>query len=101
MAIKIKHGLVDFQTKVTLSPFRGDPEEVNVTYAFFPVSQAREMSDKLTVSEFVREVVRHVDGLDADYSADALGELLDWNPAMGLQFITGFWQGLTAAREKT
>lgn len=98
--IKIKHGAINFKADVTLTPFEGEPEDVKVTYRFVPASKARELAEQKTVLQFLEEVVEDIPGLEAPYSKETLAELLDWNPAMGLELMTGFWTGLTAARAK-
>ena len=100
MAIKIKHGAINFKTDVTLTPFEGEPEAAAVTYRFFPASKAREMAEGKSVQQFLAEIIEDINGLEDPYSPEVLAELLDWHPAMGVELMTGFWQVLAGARAK-
>jgi hypothetical protein len=98
--IKIKHGAINFQAPVTLTPFEGEPDEVTVTYKFLPMSQAKALAEKKSVVEFLGELIEDIQGLEVPYSTETLAELLDWNPAMGMELMTGFWRGASEARAK-
>lgn len=98
--ITVRHNVTEFTATVPLTPFCGQPEDVTIHYAFFTAKAAREMMDKKSVPEVCAELVRGWEGVDVPFSQAAMDEMLDYNPAMGLELISGFWRGLSQARAK-
>lgn len=98
--IKIKHDVTQFTADVTLTPFGGDPEKVQVTYKFLPATAVKALSDSKTILELLQEMVLDISGLELPYNDAVLKDLLDWNPSMGVELMQGYWLGLTQAKAK-
>lgn len=98
--IKIKPEVSTFKSAVNLTPFGGDAESVTIEFAYMPVSKAMELTKEKTVGEVLAEIVKGWDGIDAPFTPEALADLLDHNPAMGLELFNGFFAGLTESRAK-
>ena len=98
--IKIKPEVSTFKSAVKLTPFGGDAESVTIEFAYMPVSQAMELAKEKTVGEVLAEIIKGWDGIDEKFSAESLAELLDHNPAMGLELFNGFFAGLAESRAK-
>lgn len=98
--IKIKPEISTFKAPVKLTPFGGEAETVTIEFAYMPVSKAMELSKEKTVGEVLAEIIKGWDGIEGEFSAKALADLLDHNPAMGLELFQGFFAGLAESRAK-
>ena len=99
--IKIKPEVPStFNTPVKLTPFGGEAESVNIEYLYMPVSEAMELANKKTIGEMLAEIIKGWDGIEASFTTESLAELLDYNPAMGLELFNGFFAGLAESRAK-
>lgn len=98
--IKIKPEVSTFKVPVKLTPFGGDAESVTIEFAYMPVSKAMEIAKEKTIGEMLAEIIKGWDGIEAKFSPESLSELLDHNPAMGLELFNGFFAGLAESRAK-
>ena len=98
--IKIKPEVSTFKAPVKLTPFGGDAESVTIEFAYMPVSKAMEIAKEKTIGEMLAEIIKGWDGIEAPFTPDSLTELLDHNPAMGLELFNGFFAGLAESRAK-
>lgn len=98
--IKIKPEISTFKAPVQLTPFGAEPETVAIEYAYMPVSKTIDLTKEKTIAEVLAEIVRGWEGIDAPFSQEALAELTDHNPAIGLELFQGFFTALSGARAK-
>ena len=98
--IKIKPEISTFKAPVRVTPFGGDAESVTIEFAYMPVSKAMEIAKEKTIGEMLAEIIKGWDGIEAAFTPESLTELLDHNPAMGLELFTGFFAGLAESRAK-
>lgn len=98
--IKIKPEVSTFKAVVKLTPFGADPEDVTIEYQYMPISKAVEMSKEKTVGEALHEMVKGWDGIDGKFSAKALTDLIDHNPAIGMELFQGYFSALAETRAK-
>ena len=98
--IKIKPEIATFKATVKVTPFGGDAESVTIEFAYMPVSKAMELAKEKTVGEVLAEIIKGWDGIEAPFTPESLTELLDHNPAMGLELFNGFFAGLAESRAK-
>ena len=98
--IKIKPEVSTFKAPVKLTPFGGDAESVTIEFAYMPLSKAMEIAKEKTIGEMLAEIIKGWDGIEAPFTPDSLTELLDHNPAMGLELFNGFFAGLAESRAK-
>ena len=98
--IKIKPEISTFKAPVKVTPFGGEAESVTTEFAYMPVSKAMELAKEKTVGEVLAEIVKGWDGIEAPFAPESLTELLDHNPAMGLELFNGFFAGLAESRAK-
>ena len=98
--IKIKPEVSNFKSSVKLTPFGGDAESVTIEFAYMPVSKAMELAKEKTIGEMLAEIIKGWDGIEAKFAPESLAELLDHNPAMGLELFNGFFAGLAESRAK-
>ena len=76
------------------------PKGVTIEFRYMPVSEAMELAKKKTIGEMLAEIIKGWDGIEATFSPESLAELLDYNPAMGLELFNGFFAGLAESRAK-
>ena len=99
--IKIKPEVSStFKTPVKVTPFGGEAESITVEYQYMPVSKAQELSKEKTVGEVLAEIVKGWEGVEDEFSIEALAGLLDYNPAMGMELFQGYFAGLAESRAK-
>ena len=98
--IKIKPEISTFKATVKVTPFGGEAESVTIEFAYMPVSKAMELAKEKTVGEVLAEIVKGWDGIEGKFSAKALTELLDHNPAIGMELFQGYFAAMAETRAK-
>ena len=98
--IKIKPEVSTFKAPVKLTPFGGEAESVTIEFAYMPVSKAMEIAKEKTIGEMLAEIIKGWDGIESPFTPESRAELLDHNPAMGLELFNGFFAGLAESRAK-
>lgn len=100
--ITIKPAISTFSAQVQLTPFgAGEPESATVEYRYMPVSKAQELCKDKSVPEAVAALVAGWGAeIDAPYSPENLTQLLDHNPGMAMELLSGYWRGLLDSRAK-
>ena len=98
--IKIKPEISSFKAPVKVTPFGGEAEEIVVEYAYMPISKALDLGKDKTVAEVLSEIVKGWDGVDGEFSRDALTELCDHNPAIAMELFQGYFSALAETRTK-
>ena len=98
--IKIKPEISTFKAPVRVTPFGGEAETITIEFAYMPVSKAMELAKKKTVGEVLAEIVKSWDGIDAPFTPEALSDLLDHNPAIGMDLFQGYFAAMAETRAK-
>ena len=98
--IKIKPEISTFKATVKVTPFGGEAESVTIEFAYMPVSKAMDLSKEKTVGEVLAEIVKGWDGIDAPFTPEALADLLDHNPAIGMELFQGYFSAMAETRAK-
>ena len=98
--IKIKPAVSTFKATVKLTPFGADAEDVTIEFQYMPISKAMEMHKDKTIGEALVDMVKGWDGIDGKFSPEALAELIDHNPAIGMELFQGYFAALAETRAK-
>ena len=98
--IKIKPEISTFKAPVRVTPFGGEAETITIEFSYMPVSKAMELAKEKTVGEVLAEIVKGWDGIDAPFTPEALADLLDHNPAIGMELFQGYFAAMAETRAK-
>ena len=93
-----------FKAKVAITvPGQDAPARITVTYKYMTKSQAEAWSRGLegkSDADALADVVLGWEGVDAPYSRESLDQLLDADPAAGLELLVAFRKNLLESRQK-
>ncbi len=98
--IKIKPEISTFKAPVKVTPFGGEAETITIEFTYMPISKAMELTKEKTVGEVLAEIVKGWEGVDAPFTPEALADLLDHNPAIGMELFQGYFAALAETRAK-
>lgn len=98
--IKIKPEISTFKAPVKVTPFGGEAETITIEFTYMPISKAVELTKEKTVGEVLAEIVKGWEGVDAPFTPEALADLLDHNPAIGMELFQGYFAALAETRAK-